>query len=135
MHDSLPVNLSIFQFDLAVVPTSEPASANHSLLAELLIPQFAFAIIPLSDLIELSIFQPALLVLLSVSIPMRILLLFFNGQIFYTLSNVLEHICDYPKGEKRMRLYLDIVKQASNIFDPRSIFATDPIKAVKKDKS
>lgn len=66
---------------------------------------------------------------------MRILLLVFNGQIFYILSNILKHICDYPEDEKRMYLYLDIVKQVSNIFDLGSVFVTDLIKVVKKDKS
>ena len=74
------------------------------------IPQFASAIIPLLDPAKLSIPQWAPLVLLSISVPMRILLLLFNRQIFYTLSNVLKYICDYPKVEEHVYLYLDIVK-------------------------
>ena len=64
---------------------------------------------------------------------MRILLLSFNGQIFYTIFDVFEHICDYLKGKKYARLYLDIVKQASNMFDLDSAFETGLIKTLKKD--
>ena len=39
------------------------------------------------------------------------------------------------EGEERVPLYLDIVKQASKIFDLGSAFAAGLIKAVKKDKS
>lgn len=135
MHDSLSVNLFISQFDLAVVHTSELATANHSLLIELSIPQFDLAIVPLSVLLKLSIARSILLVSLSVFVPMRILLLLLNRQIFYTLSNVFEHICDYLKGEKRILLYINIIKQASNIFHLGLAFATGLIKTVKKDKS
>lgn len=55
MHDSLLMNLSISQFNLAIVLISEPVSANYSLLAELLIPQFALAVIALSDPSKFSI--------------------------------------------------------------------------------
>lgn len=120
---------------MAVVPTSEPVSVNHRLLVELSILQFALIVVFLSDLSKLSILQPALLVLLNVSLPIKILLLLFNKQIFYTLFDVLEHICDYPKSEKCVRLYIDIIKQASNIFDLGSAFTVGLIKAVKKNKS
>lgn len=62
-------------------------------------------------------------------------MLLFKRQIFYTLTDVSKYIHDYPKGERRVRLYLDIVKQASNIFDLGSIYTVGLIKAVKKDKS
>lgn len=87
------------------------------------------------DFSELFISQPATLIFLNVSVPTKILLLLFNGQIFYTLSNVLKYICDYLKSEERVYLYLDIVKQASNIFDLGLAFVAGLIKAVKKDKS
>lgn len=135
IHDNLLVNLSISQFDMAIVPTSEPASANYSLFAELSTPQFVSAIVPLSDPAELSIPQPALLVLLNVFVSTKILLLLFNKQIFYTLSNVLKYICNSLEVKKRVHLYLDIVKQALNIFDLGSVFAAGLINAIKKDKS
>lgn len=66
---------------------------------------------------------------------MRILLLLFNRQIFYILSNVFDNIRDYPESKKRIQLYLNVVKQASNIYDLSSAFAVGLIKAIKKDKS
>lgn len=51
------------------------------------------------------------------------------------LSDILAHIRDYPEGEDRVALYLDVVKQVSNIFDLGSAFASGLIKVVKKDKS
>lgn len=70
--------LFISQFDLPIVLMSESVSTNYSLLVELSIPRFALAIAPLLDPFELSIPRPALLVLLSISIPTRILSLLFN---------------------------------------------------------
>lgn len=66
---------------------------------------------------------------------MKILLLLFDGQIFYTLFDIIEHIRDYLEGEKHVCVYLDIVKQASNIFDLGSAFAIGLIKAIKNNKS
>lgn len=59
----------------------------------------------------------------------------FTGQTFYILSDIIIYICDYPKGEKYVALYVDIVKQVEKIFDLRSAFAKGLIKAIKKDKS
>ena len=100
INDCLYLNLSISSFDLVVVPLSELTSANYTLLAKLSISQFALAVLFLSDPFQLSIFQPALLILLSIFVFMRILLLLFNEQIFYTFSNILKYICDYPEVEK-----------------------------------
>ena len=135
IYDSFPVNLSISQFDSVVVLISELVSANHSLLAELPIPQFALAVGLSSDCSELSIPQSTLLILLNVSVSIRILLLLINEQIFYTLFDIFKYICDYSEGKQRVRLYIDIVKQASNIFDLDSAFTVSLINAVKKNKS
>lgn len=51
------------------------------------------------------------------------------------MSDVLVYICDYPEGEDRVALDLDVVKQISNIFDLGLAFVVGSIKAVKKDKS
>ena len=59
----------------------------------------------------------------------------FNGHTFYMLSDVIAHIRDYPEGEARIALYVDVVKQASTIFDIGSAFAEGLIKAIKKDRS
>lgn len=66
---------------------------------------------------------------------MKTLLLIFYGQNFYMLFDVIAHICDYPKGKKRVALYVDVVKQVKKIFDLGSTFAKGLIKAIKKDKS
>lgn len=58
-----------------------------------------------------------------------------NKSSILFLSNVLKHVCDYLGNEEYMRLYLDIVEEALNIFDLGSAFAMSLIKAVKKDKS
>lgn len=59
----------------------------------------------------------------------------FNGCTLYMLSDVVAHICDYPYGEKRVALYLDVVKQASKFFNLGLAFAAGLIKAIKKIKS
>lgn len=51
------------------------------------------------------------------------------------LSDVIVHICDYLNDEKRVALYLDIVKQVKKVFDLGLAFAENLIKAIKKDKS
>lgn len=50
-------------------------------------------------------------------------------------SDVLKHIYDYPEGKERICLYMDIMKQALNIFDLGLVFAAGLIKVLKKDKS
>ena len=67
--------------------------------------------------------------------PSKTLSLTFNGRTFYMLSDVIAHICDYPEGEERVALYVDVVKQVEKIFDLGSAFAEGLIKAIKKDKS
>lgn len=59
----------------------------------------------------------------------------FNGRAFSTLSAVLDHICDFPEGEARVPLYLEIVQQASNLFYLSSAFSQGLVTAIKKDKS
>lgn len=51
------------------------------------------------------------------------------------MSNVFDYICDYPESKKHVQLYLNVVKQASNIFDLSSAFVVGVIKAIKNDKS
>ena len=51
------------------------------------------------------------------------------------LSDVIAYICDFPEGEERVALYVDVVKQVEKIFDLGSAFAEGLIKAIKKDKS
>lgn len=89
IHHSLPPNLSISEFVSVPLPKAEPVY----------IPQPALAVDLLSDPPKSFILQPAPLVLLSVSVPRRLFLLSFNGQIFHTLSDVLKHIRDYPEGK------------------------------------
>lgn len=51
------------------------------------------------------------------------------------LSDVIAHICNYPEGEKRIALYINIVKQVKKIFDLELAFIESLIKAIKKNKS
>ena len=62
-------------------------------------------------------------------------MLTFNSHIFYILSNVITHNCDYPEEKTCIALYVDMVKQGSTIFDIKSVFAKRLIKTIKKDKS
>lgn len=59
----------------------------------------------------------------------------FNGRQFYSLSGVLAHISDYPEGEDRMAVYIDVVRQASKISDLGAAFAFGLMNAIKKDKT
>lgn len=128
------MNLSISQFNFAILFMSKFASINHSFFAELTIPQLALAIIFLSDLSNLFIPLPALLILLNIFVFTKILLLLFNEEIFYIFLNIFKHICNYLKGEKCIHLHLDIVKQALNNFNLGLIFVAGLIKVIKKDK-
>ena len=55
IYDSLPINLSISQFNLIILFTLDIAFAYYNLLVELSILYFALAIVILSDLSESSI--------------------------------------------------------------------------------
>lgn len=61
------------------------------------------------------------------------LLLTFNSHTFHMLSNVINHICNYPEEETRIALYVNVVKQTLTIFDLRLVFADYLIKTLKKD--
>ena len=66
---------------------------------------------------------------------LKTLSLTFNNRTFYLLSDIIAHICDYPKGEERVALYVDVVKQVEKIFNFRSAFVKGLIKAFRKGKS
>lgn len=71
----------------------------------------------------------------AISVPPSTLLLHFNGRAFSTLSAVFDHICEFPEGEARVPLYLEIVQQASNLFQLSSAFSQGLVTAIKQDKS
>lgn len=87
------------------------------------------------------VFEPLLLsltnlpILPTTPVSVKNLLLTFNGQLFYTLADVLTYISNYPKGKKRVFLYIDIIEQVAMIFNLESAFADGLIKVLKKDKS
>lgn len=84
-------------FCLPIVPASGPAlSLVPSDQSEPLVPASS----------------PSLPLMSSGSDSLKKLLLTFNGRTFYILSDVIAHICDYPQEEKRVALYVNVVKQA-----------------------
>lgn len=72
---------------------------------------------------------------IGASVSPTMLSLFLNGRTFFQLSDMIEHIHDYPVGLERMELYCDAVEQTAALFEIGSGFASDLMKAVKKDKS
>ncbi len=62
-------------------------------------------------------------------------MLTFYGCLFYTLSEVLAYIQDFPIGQDCVYVYNDMVKQVEAIFELWSAFASGLTKAIKKDKS
>lgn len=71
----------------------------------------------------------------STHVSSHTLSLSFNRRQFYSLSDVLAHLSDYPEGEDHVAVYIDVVKQASNISDLGAAFALGLMNAIKKDKS
>lgn len=65
----------------------------------------------------------------------KMLLLMFNGRIFYLLSDVIAYIHDYREREECVALYVDVVKQVEKILNLKSAFAKGLIKIIKKNKS
>lgn len=65
----------------------------------------------------------------------HILTMLFNERQFSTLSDVLAHISDYSERENRVAVYINIVRQPSNIFDLGAAFALGLMHAIKKNKS
>lgn len=59
----------------------------------------------------------------------------FNRRQFSTLSDVLAHISDYPEGKDCVTVYINVVKQASNIFNVGTVFVLGLMHAIKKNKS
>lgn len=62
-------------------------------------------------------------------------LLIFNRQLFYILGNILFYISNYSKDKKCEFFYINIVKQATKIFNSRLAFLDKLIKVLKKYKS
>ncbi len=63
------------------------------------------------------------------------LALIFHRRLFYTLSEVLAYIQDFPVGQDRVYVYDDVLKQVETIFKLGSAFASGLVRAIKKDKS
>lgn len=59
----------------------------------------------------------------------------FNWQLFYILADILTHISDYLNSEECIFLYINIIEQATKIFNQRLMFADNLIKALKKNRS
>lgn len=59
----------------------------------------------------------------------------FNRRQFCTLSDMLIYISDYLEEENYVAVYIDVVRQASNIFDLGVVFVLSLIYAIKKNKS
>ena len=64
-------------------------------------------------------------------------LLFFllNSHTFFKLSDKIKHIHNYLGSLEHVKLYCDLVKQTIAIFEIKSLFASNLIKAIKKDYS
>ena len=65
----------------------------------------------------------------------RLLSLFFNGHIFYRLSDILAHIKNYSIGLQQVELYCNVIEKTIAIFDIRLAFVAGLIRGVKKNKS
>ncbi len=63
------------------------------------------------------------------------LTLTFHNRLFYTLSDVLAYVQDFPVGHNCMYIYEDVVKQVETIFELRSVFTSSLGKAIRKNKS
>lgn len=64
-----------------------------------------------------------------------LLFLLFNDCTFFNLSDIIDHIYDYPIGFKCVNFYCNIVEQMAVIFEIGLFFASNLIKIVKKYKS
>lgn len=67
---------------------------------------------------------------LGASVSPTMLSLSLNGRTFFQLSNIIEHIHDYPVSLERVELYCHAVEQTAAIFEIRSAFASDLMKAL-----
>lgn len=59
----------------------------------------------------------------------------FNGATFFSLSSLVNHLLDYPEGEQRVDVMVDVVEQTTAIFEFGSAFTAGLVKAIRKDKS
>ena len=59
----------------------------------------------------------------------------FYKHLFYILSDILVYIQNFLISQNNVYVYEDVVKQVGTIFELRLVFASDLIKAIKKDKS
>lgn len=67
-------------------------------------------------------------------VSLHILTMLFNKRQFFILSDVLAHIFDYPKGKDHVAVYINDVRQVSDIFDLGAVFAFGLMHAIKKNK-
>lgn len=111
-----------------------PASASPTILVKVLdaiaisiqSSRFKF-LAPVASLLSSILFHRLIL--------SHVLSLSFNGWQFYYLSNVFLHICNYPEGQDHVILYINVVRQTTQIFDMDAVFTLGLINAIKKDKS
>lgn len=59
----------------------------------------------------------------------------FNGATFLSLFFLVNYLLDYPEGEQRVDVMVDVVEQATAIFEFGSAFTAGLVKAIRKDKS
>lgn len=107
-----------------------------SILATLALPVRALDVPAVST--QSSLFgPPALVASISIStyISSHTLSLFCDECQFHCWSDVLTHICNYPKRQDRMHSYDNVVRQATQIFNINVVFALVLINAIMKDKS
>ena len=78
----------------------------------------------------MSLFQP-----IRTAASPTLLSLLLNGRTFFNLSDIIDHIHDYPVGLERVKFYCDVIEQMAAIFEIRSFFASNLMKVIKKDKS
>lgn len=88
--------------------------------------------------IQFASFGPSMLVAslpTSIYILFYTLLLSFNRRQFYYLSDILAYICIYLIKQNYIYLYIDIVRQAIQIFHISVTFTSGLINNIKKNKS
>lgn len=62
-------------------------------------------------------------------------MLTFYKRLFYTLSDVFAYEKAFSLGQDRVYIYKDVMKQVGVIFELGSVFASDLVRAIKKNKS
>lgn len=61
-----------------------------------------------------------------------LLFLSLNSHIFFNLSNIIKYIHNYLVDLDHIKIYYNIIKKMTIIFEIRSIFTSNLIKVVKK---